>query len=99
MNLPTNTRGILVQAVGSNGPASKAGLIASSKNATINGESMPVGGDIITSIDGSPTRTSNDLISYLLLNTTVGQQVTLGVIRDGKDITVKVTLEARPANS
>jgi S1-C subfamily serine protease len=25
--------------------------------------------------------------------------VTLGVIRDGKDITVKVTLEARPANS
>jgi 2-alkenal reductase len=99
MNLPTNTRGILVQAVGSNGPASKAGLIASSKNATINDESMPVGGDIITSIDGSPTRTSNDLISYLLLNTTVGQQVTLGVIRDGKDITVKVTLEARPANS
>ena len=99
MNLPTNTRGILVQAVSSGGPSGIAGLKASNTNVTINGMPVQVGGDIINSINGQPIKTYNDLISYLLLNTKVGQQVTLGILRDGKEMTVQVTLQARPANS
>jgi 2-alkenal reductase len=98
MNLPSNTRGILVNGVSSDGPAGKAGIKGSSSEVKIDGVSTPIGGDIITSIDGNPVKTYNQLISYLLLNTKVGQQVELGFIRDGKDSTVKVTLKARPAN-
>lgn len=99
MNLPSNTRGILVNGVSTDGPAGKAGLKGSSSETKIDGVSTPIGGDIITSIDGNPVKTYNQLISYLLLKTKVGQQVELGIIRDGKEMTVKVTLEARPSNS
>ena len=38
--------------VASNGPAAKAGLQGSNQQATINGQQIPVGGDVITAIDG-----------------------------------------------
>lgn len=98
MNLPENTRGILVTKVGAGSPADKANLKGYSKEAVIDGITYYVGGDIITSIDGNPTNTYNDLVSYLLLHTNVGQKVTLGIIRDGKEISVEVTLQARPAS-
>jgi Trypsin-like serine proteases, typically periplasmic, contain C-terminal PDZ domain len=99
MNLPTNTRGILLEAVSANGPAGKAGLKSGSQQITIDGADYAIGGDIINSIDGNPIKTYNDLVSYLLLKTKVGQQVTIGYLRDGKQATAKVTLEARPASS
>jgi 2-alkenal reductase len=99
MNLPANTRGILILAASTTGPAGKAGIKGSTKDVTIDGVSTKVGGDIITSIDGQPLKTYNELVSYLLLSTKTGQVVSLGIIRDGKDTTVKVTLEARPASS
>ena len=99
MNLPANTRGILILAASATGPAGKAGIQGSTKDVTIDGVPTKVGGDIITSIDGNTIKTYNELVSYLLLHTKTGQVVSLGVIRDGKDITVKATLEVRPANS
>ena len=99
MNLPANTRGILILAASATGPAGKAGIQGSTKDVTIDGVPTKVGGDIITSIDGNTIKTYNELVSYLLLHTKTGQVVSLGVIRDGKDITVKATLEVRPASS
>lgn len=99
MNLPANTHGILVEDVSSNGPAGKAGIKGSSTQVTIDGSSINVGGDVIVSIDGNEVKAYNDLISYLMLHTEVGQKVTLGVIRDGKQTTVEVTLQARPTSS
>jgi len=99
MGLPTTTRGILIKEVAAAGPAGKAGLQGSTKQVTIDGVNTTVGGDIITSIDGNSVKTYNDLVSYLLLKTKVGQQVTLGILRDGKAMTVEATLLARPANS
>jgi 2-alkenal reductase len=99
MNLPTNTRGILITQVSASGPAGKAGLHGSSTQVTIDGADTMVGGDIITNIDGNAVKTYNDLVSYLLLKTKVGQQVTIGFLRDGKEMTVKATLQARPASS
>jgi 2-alkenal reductase len=99
MNLPTNTRGVLIVKVAENGPADKAGLQGGSKQVTIDGTQTTVGGDIINSIDGTPVKTYNDLVSYLLLKTKVGQQVTVGFLRDGKQMTAKVSLAARPASS
>lgn len=99
MNLPANTHGIQVVSVSSSSPAGKAGLKGANSSVSIDGIDTPVGGDILVSIDGTPVNNYNDLVSYLLLKTTVGQKVTLGVIRDGKEISVTATLEARPANS
>jgi S1-C subfamily serine protease len=96
MNLPADTRGILLTKVAAGSPADKAGLKGYSQEATIDGLKYYVGGDILTSIDGNVVNDYNDLVSYLLLHTSAGQKVTLGIIRDGKPMDVVVTLAARP---
>ncbi len=61
-------------------PASKAGIRE---------------GDIITKVGGDEVNESNSLIS-LLGRHSVGEKVTLTVVRDGKDMKIDVTLEAAP---
>ena len=58
---------------------------------------VPTGGDIITAIDGQPVHGFDDLTAYLFMKTSVGQTVTLTILRDGKSMDVKATLAARPA--
>lgn len=99
MKLPTNQRGALVGSVTSGSPAAQAGLRASRDQITIDGQTVPVGGDLITAIEGRPVSKNDDLILQLMRYAKVGQQVKLTVIRDGKPITVNVTLAARPARS
>jgi S1-C subfamily serine protease len=97
MNLNSDQRGALVVDVTPNSPAAKAGLQGSTQSTTIAGQSVPVGGDVIVSINGSPVKTFDDLITYLARNTDVGQKVMLGILRNGKSMTVDLTLSARPA--
>jgi serine protease Do len=97
MNLDANTRGVLVTNVADGSPAGKAGLKGYTQETTIDGVTYYTGGDIITSIDGTQVKEYNDLISYLLFNTTVGQKATLGIIRDGKAMNVEATLVSRPS--
>jgi 2-alkenal reductase len=96
MNLPQNQQGALVIDVTSNGPAAKAGLKGSSQTATINGQDTPIGGDIITAINGQPVNTFEDMVSYLFDNTLVGQTANLTILRNGQEQTVKVTLGVQP---
>jgi serine protease Do len=97
MNLNADQTGALVVSVTAGGPADKAGLRGSDQETQINGVSVPVGGDVIVAIDGQPVQQFNDMLSYLARNTEVGQTVTLTVLRDGKEMTLDLTLEARPA--
>ena len=97
MKLDSTQRGALVGEVLPNSPAEKAGLRGSSQQVTIDGQTINVGGDVITAIDGQPVVEMNDIIAYLASNTQVGQKVTLTVVRDGKQETVDVTLAARPS--
>ena len=99
MNLSDNQHGALVAEVVSGGPADKAGLHASTQQTTINGQTINVGGDVITAVDGQPIKQMDDLIAYLSEKTTVGQTVTLTILRNGQQMDVKVTLGARPASS
>ena len=84
MKLDSAQRGALVGEVLPNSPAEKAGLRGSSQQVTIDGQTVNVGGDVITAIDGQPVVEMNDIIAYLASNTQVGQKVTLTIIRDGK---------------
>jgi 2-alkenal reductase len=88
-----------VAEVTSGGPADQAGLKGSSQNTTVDGLPTVIGGDVIVSVDGQPVKQFDDLLSYLFRHTAVGQQVTLGVLRNGQNTNVTVTLAARPASS
>jgi len=96
MNLKADQRGALVVDVVPNSPADKAGLLGSNRQVTIQGEQARVGGDVIVAIDGQPVKAFDDLVAYLARSTEVGQTVSLTVLRQGQEQTVKVTLAARP---
>ena len=85
LELP-QTAGAYITDVSPDTPAENAGLI---------GAEGP-GGDLIVAIDGQPIITSDDLISYLVFETVVGQTVDLTVVRDGQEISLPLTLGERP---
>jgi serine protease Do len=94
---PTQT-GTLVVAVVEGSPAEKAGLRGGTQEVEIDGQTMPVGGDVIVSVDGTSISNFEDLLTAIT-NAQVGQTMTLGVLRDGKMISVDVMLAARPTAS
>ena len=51
---------------------------------------------MIVAIDGQPVKVFSELLSYLVNHTRPGQEVTLTVVRGGKQVEVKVTLGERP---
>jgi len=95
LNLDADQRGVLVGSVTANGPADLAGLRGSS----INGSSLnspPFGADIIVGIEGRSVKEFDDLLSYLVQHTRVGQTISLTVLRDGLSQDLPLTLQARP---
>ncbi len=98
MNLSANQKGALVEQVTANSPAAKAGLIGSTRQVQILGQTVLVGGDIITAVNGQTVNSIDDLIAYLNDNTSVGQTVTLTVLRNGKETSVDITLGSRPSS-
>lgn len=96
MNLDTDQRGALVATVVPGGPADEAGLLPSEDQVTVDGQSIGVGGDVITAFQGLPVKEMDDLISYLSSQGQVGQEVTLTILRNGQEQKVQVTLGARP---
>ena len=96
MKLPANQHGALINTVTAGGPAEKAGLKGSGTKATVNGASVNVGGDVITAYNGQAVKSSDDLITFMARSGVVGQRITLTILRDGKEMQIKVMLAARP---
>lgn len=97
MDLPVN-KGAYVSQVVSGGPAEKAGLRGSSRQATIDGRTVEIGGDVIVAIDGVPVTAFEDILSYIALNGTPGQEVTLTIVRNGNTQDIKLVLGPRPTD-
>ncbi len=96
LELPRFT-GAYVTNVVSGGPSEQAGLRAGSERITIpNYGSINKGGDLIVAVDGQPIHLFDDLVSYLTLNKSPGDTVTLTVLRGGEQVDVTVTLGTRP---
>jgi len=57
---------------------------------------VPTGGDVIRSLAGHTVDDSDTLASVLALETSPGETVELGIIRDGEETTVELTLGSRP---
>ena len=96
MELPEETQGVVVATVTEDGPS--ANLLQGSGNSSVETPFglVPVGGDVITAIDGSPITDMEELISYLEANTLPGDVISLDIWRDGQQISVDVPLQARP---
>jgi S1-C subfamily serine protease len=90
LNLPA-TQGVLVERVLSGGPADDAGIKGATGQATISGQTFPVGGDIITKLDGKPISGMDEVISAVNGHKP-GDEITLTVFSGGqqKDVTVKL---------
>lgn len=96
MDLNRDQRGVLVISVTEGSPAEKANLRGSDAQVDLNDQQAEIGGDVIVAINGQQVREFDDLVSYLVGSTSVGDKVTLTILRDGKERTVDVTLAARP---
>ena len=82
VSLAQTPDGITVEQVQLNTPADAAGIIE---------------GDIIQSVDGTPTSTT-DQLSTVLRGLKPGTKVTIVVVRDGSPTSIELTLAARPTN-
>jgi S1-C subfamily serine protease len=91
-------QGILVIDVTSESPAELAGLRGGDQITIVDGLEVPVGGDVITEIDGNPVIIMDDLAVYMERNTKPRDSVTLGIIRDGENMELEITLGERPAS-
>ena len=99
MDLDKAQPGVLVISVVKDSPADDAGLQGSEKEVSIDGLQTLVGGDIIVGIDGKDIHEFDDLLSYLVENTVVGQDITLTILRNGKTITMDIALGERPSTN
>jgi S1-C subfamily serine protease len=93
------TYGMLITDVTSGGPADKAGLKAGTNQATIDGSSLTIGGDVIIAINGNRIVNSDDLSTYLEENTQPNQTITVTIVRNGSTMDIPLTLGTRPAPS
>jgi S1-C subfamily serine protease len=90
----THQTGAYVVEVVAGGPAALAGLRAGTTPTEFVG--LNAGGDLIIGVDGMPVKTFGDFLSYLMTEKSPGDEVTLTIIRDNKEMEVKLTLGMRP---
>ena len=89
-------KGFLITRVTPGSPAERAGLRAGTKMATIEGQQVPIGGDVVIKIDQVEVRGINDILTYIERNKEVGDTITMTILRGSTTITVNLTLAERP---
>ena len=89
-------KGFLVITVVDGSPADKAGLKGVSQTQIINGEEYPADGDIIISVDGKEVRKISDILIHLQREKSVGDEMVLGILRDGDFMHLTLKLVERP---
>jgi S1-C subfamily serine protease len=94
LNLPV-TEGVIVQTVVKDGPADKAGIEGGNTAATINGEEVRLGGDIVTEANGKKIATMEELVE-IIQDSKPGDTLELTILRGGNEKTADVTLGTQP---
>ena len=79
----------MVTQVESGSLAETAGLRAGTKSATINGQQIKIGGDIITGINGQPIASVQELKAALSQLTT-DQELGITILRDGVEVQIAI---------
>ncbi len=93
LGLNQSTGAYVVEVV-SGSPADQAGLRAGSIDTDLPG--VYAGGDLIIGIDERPVLVFGDLLSYIMLEKSPGDQVSIQILRNNKVKEVMLTLGKRP---
>ncbi|WP_010194460.1 S1C family serine protease [Candidatus Nitrosarchaeum limnium] len=88
--------GFLIVSVIDDSPAAKAGLHGSNETVQVDGLNYQIGGDIILSVDGKQVRKIDDILVHLQRAKSVGDEMVLEILRDGRTTNITITLEERP---
>lgn len=95
LELPAD-RGAIVDRVFDGGPAADAGLKGSSGETTVDGQTLPSGGDLIVELDGESIDGMEDVISAVNSGS-AGDELVLTIFRGDERRQLTVTLGERPA--
>jgi S1-C subfamily serine protease len=90
------TYGWLIAQVASGGPADEAGLQGGTQQATVAGQTVTIGGDIIIAFSGTRITGTDALSTYLEERTLPGQTIDVTIIRDGQTMTLQLKVGTRP---
>jgi S1-C subfamily serine protease len=89
-------RGFLVMDVVAGSPAEKAGIQRGNEDTVIDGIPMKLGGDVIIAVDNNTVRKIDDILAYVEMKKSVGDDLKLTILREGQTMEVIATLAARP---
>lgn len=87
--------GILVTEVVLGSPAFKGGLRGGSKSLIFGNMKLPIGGDVITSVDGKEVSNMEELIKEINRHQ-VGDTLQVGIFRNQNPMSLEIILEERP---
>ena len=90
-------RGFLVIDVVAGSPAEKAGILKGNEDTVIDGIPIKLGGDVIIAVDNNTVRKIDDLLAYVEMEKSVGDDLELTILRQGETMEVIATLAARPS--
>lgn len=90
LRLPT-TGGLLIEEVHPATPAARAGLRGANRQVVVGNWEVPVGGDLITAVDGKPVKDAQ-AVQRAISSKHAGDLLVLTVFRDGHSMDVKITL-------
>lgn len=90
-------RGFLVMDVVAGSPAEKAGILKGNQDAIIDGRPIRLGGDVIIAVDNNTVRKIDDLLAYVEMEKSVGDDLKLTILRQGQTMEVIATLAPRPS--
>lgn len=88
-------RGAYIDEIVNGGPAELAGMQGSTDTSEVDGIPVPVGGDIVMTVNGQPIDTFDDLLFQVVMSDP-GQTINLGLLRNGEMIELPVKLAPRP---
>ena len=90
-------RGFLVMDVVAGSPAEKAGLKRGNEDTVIDGIPIKLGGDVIIAVDNNTVRKIDDILAYMEMEKSIGDDLKLTILREGQTIEIVATLAARPS--
>ena len=88
----STTQGLLIVQLYQDSPLEQAGVRGAQQETIVGNQQVYVGGDILTAIDGNAVETLDGMETLLEDNYTVGDQVTVTLIRDGQQVNLTVEL-------
>ena len=91
-----DAKGFLIITVVDGSPADKAGLKGMTATQVIDGKEYPADGDIIIWADDKEVRKISDILIHLQREKSVGDEMVLGIVRDGDFMHLTLKLVERP---